>query len=133
LTRPEAQALIAKQKTISPWRVIAVQAVVGVVSAVLMGLLWQERAVAWSALYGAAVVVLPGLLMARGIASSASSMNAGVSAVRFMLWEMVKIGVSVVMLIVAPKLVHGLSWPALLAALVLCTKVYWLALLWRGR
>jgi ATP synthase protein I len=133
LTKPEAQALIAKQKTISPWRVIAFQAMVGVVSAVLMGLLWREVAVAWSALYGAAVVVVPGLLMARGISGCTSGMNAGVSAVRFMVWEMVKVGVSVVMLIVAPKLVHDLSWPALLAGLVLCTKVYWLALLWRRR
>jgi len=29
--------------------------------------------------------------------------------------------------------VQPLSWPALLVALVLCIKVYWLALLWRGR
>ena len=133
LTGPEAQALIAKERTVSPWRVIAVQAAVGVATAVLLGLLWREEAVAWSALYGAAVVVVPGLLMARGMTSRMSSMNAGVSAVSFMLWEMVKIAVSVVMLMIAPKLVHGLSWPALLATLVLCIKVYWLALLWRGR
>jgi ATP synthase protein I len=48
-----------------------------------------------------------------------------------MLWEMVKIAVSVLMLMLAPKLVQPLSWPALLVALVLCMKVYWLALLWR--
>ena len=62
-----------------------------------------------------------------------SSMNAGTSAVSFMLWEAVKIAVSVAMLMLAPKLVQSLSWPALLVALVLCMKVYWLALLWRGR
>ena len=33
----------------------------------------------------------------------------------------------------APRLVQDLSWPALLAGLVLCIKVYWLALLWRPR
>jgi ATP synthase protein I len=55
------------------------------------------------------------------------------SAVSFMLWEMVKIAVSVFMLVQAPKLVQPLSWPALLVALVLCMKVYWLALSWRGR
>ena len=49
------------------------------------------------------------------------------------MWEMVKIGFSVPMLVLAPKIVQPLSWPALLVALVLCMKVYWLALLWRRR
>jgi ATP synthase protein I len=43
----------------------------------------------------------------------------------------VKISVSVAMLMLAPQLVQPLSWPALLVGLVLCIKVYWLALLWR--
>jgi ATP synthase protein I len=89
--------------------------------------------VAWSVLYGATTVVLPGALMARGMTSRISSMSPGSSAVSFMLWEMVKIAVSVVMLMLAPKLVQPLVWPALLVGLVLGMKVYWLALLWRGR
>ncbi|MBL8328542.1 MAG: ATP synthase subunit I [Rubrivivax sp.] len=133
LTRQEAQTLIAGQPTVSPWRVIVVQVMVGLAAAAVMGLLWGEMSVAMSALYGAAVVVVPGVLMARGMTSRFSSMNAGTSAVSFMLWEMLKIAVSVVMLMLAPKLVQNLSWPALLAALVMCIKVYWLALLWRGR
>ena len=48
-------------------------------------------------------------------------------------WEAVKIAVSVAMLVLAPRLVQPLSWPALLVGLVLCMKVYWFALLWRGR
>jgi len=133
LTRQEAQALRAKNPPVSPWRVVVVQSVVGVAVAALVWLIWGERPVALSALYGAAVAVVPGALMARGMTSRFSSMNAGTSAVSFMLWEMTKIGVSVVMLAIAPKLVQPLSWPALLAALVLCIKVYWVALLWRGR
>ena len=133
LTRQEAQALRAQQPSISPWWVVLVQAGVGVAVAALVWLVWGERSVALSALYGAAVAVVPGALMARGMTSRFSGMNAGTSAVSFMLWEMTKIAVSVVMLMLAPKLVQPLSWPALLAALVLCIKVYWLALLWRGR
>lgn len=133
LTRSEAQALIAKAPTVSPWRVVVVQVAVGLAVAALVGLLWGEMAMALSALYGSAVVVVPGVLMARGMTSRFSSMNAGTSAVSFMLWEMVKIAVSVAMLMLAPRLVQNLSWPALLAAMVLCIKVYWLALLWRGQ
>jgi ATP synthase protein I len=133
LTRQEAQALRERDPPLSPWRVVAVQAVVGGVAALLAGLLFGSQAVAWSALYGAATVVVPAALMARGMTSRLSSVTLGASAVSFMLWEFVKIAVAVAMLALAPKVVPGLSWPALLAGLVVCMKVYWVALLWRGR
>jgi ATP synthase protein I len=131
LSREEAQDLAARQPTVSPWRVLLAQGLVGVAAAALMGWWWLSESVALSALYGAAVVVIPGCLMARGMTSRFSSMNVGTSAVSFMLWEMVKIAVSVALLMIAPKFVQPLSWPALLAVMVLCMKVYWLALLWR--
>ncbi len=133
LTREQAQALRAQHPSISPWRVVAVQAALGVVVAMLAWLVTGKPVVGWSALYGAAAVVVPGALMARGMTSRLSSMSPGVSAVSFMSWEFVKIGVSVAMLMLAPRLVQPLSWPALLVALVLCIKVYWLALYWRAR
>jgi ATP synthase protein I len=132
LTRDEAQALRAKEPPLSPWRVIGVQAAVGAGVALLVALAFGKQVYGWSLLYGAFTVVVPGALMARGMTSKLSSMNPGASAVSFMLWEMVKIAVSVVMLALAPKIVQPLSWPALLAGLVLCMKVYWVALLWRG-
>ena len=133
LTAEEASALRPKAPPLSPWRVLAVQATVGVVLALMALLATQRTEVAWSVLYGAATVVLPGALMARGMTSKLSSMSPGSSAVSFMLWEMVKIAVSVAMLALAPKLVQPLVWPALLVSLVVCMKVYWLALLWRRR
>lgn len=133
LTREQAQALRAKEPPLSPWRVVLVQVGVGVVMALLAALVIGKRELAWSVLYGAACVVVPGALMARGMTSRLSSVSPGASAVSFMLWEVVKIGVSVGMLMLAPRLVQPLSWPALLVGMVLCMKVYWLALLWRGR
>lgn len=133
LTREEAKALREKDPPLSPWRVVVAQIIVGALAAVLAGLLTQRQEVAWSVLYGAATVVVPGVLMARGMTSQLSGMSPGSSAVSFMLWEMVKIAVSVAMLALAPKLVQPLVWPALLAGLVLGMKVYWVALLWRGR
>jgi ATP synthase protein I len=133
LTREEAQALRAKEPPLNPWRVVGMQVLVGVLAAALAGLAFGSMEIMWSLLYGAATVVVPGALMARGMTSRLSAMSPGVSAVSFMSWEMVKIGVSVAMLLLAPRLVQPLSWPALLAGLVLCMKVYWIALLWRGR
>jgi len=101
LTREEAAALRAQEPPVSPWRVIAVQAAVGVVAALIGWLVTGRTEVGWSLLYGAATVVLPGALMARGMTSKLSSMAPGASAVSFMLWEMVKIGVSLAMLVVA--------------------------------
>lgn len=131
LSRDQALALSARLKSPSPWAVIGLQSGLGVLGAALAWLLTDERSVGLSALWGAAVVVLPGALMARGMTSRLSSMSAGASAVSFMLWEILKIAVSVVMLVLAPQIVQPLSWPALLTTLVLCMKMYWLALLWR--
>jgi len=86
-----------------------------------------------SALYGAAVVVVPGALMARGMTSPRTSASPGASAVGVMFWSMLKLGVSIAMLMLASKLVQPLSWPALLATMVLCMQVYWFALLKRNR
>jgi ATP synthase protein I len=133
LTKEEASALRKRLPSLSPWRVVGVQVAVGVAAALVAVLVTQKLELAWSVLYGAATVVVPGALMARGMTSRFSSMSPGSSAVSFMLWEFVKIAVSVVMLVLAPKLVQPLSWPALLAGLVLCIKVYWVALAWRGR
>jgi ATP synthase protein I len=133
LTQQEAQALRATQPSVSPWRVVGLQAVVGAVVAALVWVIWGERSAGLSALYGAAVAVVPGALMARGMTSRFSSMSPGHSAVSFMLWEMLKIAVSVVMLMLAPQILQPLSWPALLVTLLVCIKVYWFALLWRGR
>jgi ATP synthase protein I len=133
LTREEAQALAAQDPSVSPWRVIVVQIAVGLVMGALMWLVTGQQGYVWSVLYGAATVVVPGALMARGMTSRLSSLAPGVSAVSFMLWEFGKIGVSVAMLALAPKVVPGLSWPVMLVALIVCIKVYWVALSWRGR
>ena len=132
LSRDEAQALAANMpQRVSPWRVVAAQAAVGLSAAALAGLIGEAVIWFWSALYGAAVVVVPGALMAHGMTRKASSMSPGASAAAVMLWTMVKIGVSIVMLLLAARLVQPLSWPALLATMVLCMLVYWFALLRR--
>lgn len=133
LSREEAQALREAEPAVSPWRVVAAQAAVGLLVAGLAWLFTRQANVFWSALYGAMAVVVPSSLMARGMTSRLTSLNPGVSAVSFMLWELVKLGLTVVLLALAPKVVPGLSWPALLVALVAGVQMVWVALLWRGR
>jgi ATP synthase protein I len=85
-------------------------------------------AAVYSALYGALAVIFPAALFARGLTSRVSALNAGAAVFGFFLWEMVKIGLTVAMLFAAPRLVSDLSWPAMLAGLVVTMKVYWVAL-----
>ncbi len=133
LTREEASSLRSRLPSLSPWRVVGLQAAVGGIAALLAALLTGRPEWAWSLLYGAAAVVVPGALMARGMTSPLSKVSLGASVVSFTLWEFVKIAVSVAMLVLAPRLVQPLSWPALLVGLVLCMKAYVVAVLWLGR
>lgn len=133
LTRAEAEALRRAEPALSPWRVVLAQIAVGAVTAALLWLVTGEGNVGWSALYGAAVVAVPGALMARGATSPLSAISPLTSTVSMLGWGFVKMAVSVVMLAIAVRVVPGLSWPALLATLVLCMQTYWFALLWRGR
>jgi ATP synthase protein I len=133
LTRDEAQALRERYPQLSPWRVIVMQTILGGVAAVLAWLWAGSMDWVGSALYGAATAVLPGALMARGMTRKSLVVSPGASAFGVMTWTLVKWGASITMLVAAPRLVQPLSWPVLLATLVVCMQVYWFALLWRGR
>ena len=109
------------------------QAAAGAVVAALWLAATGRGGAAWSALYGAAAVVLPAALMARGIPRRLSGAAPGALVLGFLFWEAVKIALAVAMLAAAVKIVPDLSWPALLVSMVVCMKVSWLALLWRGR
>ena len=133
LTAEEARRLREQNPPVSPWWVVGVQVVVGALVALAAWGWSGEASIGWSAGYGALSVVIPAAVFARGLTSRFSSLNAGTAAAGFMVWEMVKIALTVAMLMVAPGLVPQLSWPALLVGLVLTMKVYWVALAYRPR
>ena len=128
LTREEAQTLRQQHPAISPWAVLASQSAGGAVLALVAWWVSGIPAVGWSALYGAAAVVIPGALFARGLMSKVSSINPAAAVTGFFLWELVKIGLVLAMLFAAPRLVKDLSWPAMLVGLVVTMKVVWLVL-----
>jgi ATP synthase protein I len=126
LTAEQARAWREANPGISPWRIIGLQLGVGVVVALLAWWLAGSVSVAWSAAYGALAVVLPAALLARGILRQ--SAVAGATLFWFFVWELAKIGLTVAMLLAAPRLVPGLSWLALVAGFVVTMKVYWVAM-----
>ena len=62
--------------------------------------------------------------------SRAASLNAMTAAMSFAVWQGVKWVLAVLLLVLAPRVLPELSWPALLAGLIVTMKVYWLALIW---
>ena len=128
LTAEEAQHLREQYPQLKLWKVLAGQVVVGVLVALAAWGWTGNQEAGWSAAYGALAVVLPAAIFARGLTGRFASRNAGSAAAAFMAWEMVKIAMTIALLAIAPKVVAALSWPALLAGLVLTMKVYWAAL-----
>ena len=133
LSKQEARVLRELQPPISPWRVIRLQVVVGILVTLVAWGVTMKPAAAWSAAYGALAVVLPAMLFARGLMSQFASINAMTAGFGFFVWEAAKIAVTVAMLFAAPKLVAELNWLVLLTSLVVTLKVYWVALLMRPK
>lgn len=133
LTADEARELRARHPSISPWRVIAGQLVVGLLVALAAWGLTGRQNLGWSAAYGAIAVVIPAAVFARGLTGRFSSLNPGTAVVGFFLWEMVKMALSLAMLFAAPRLITALSWPAMLVGLVVTMKAAWLAVMFSPR
>ena len=133
LSAEEAQALREIEPSVSPWRIVQLQMLTGLLVALLAWWISGRTNVGWSTAYGALAVVIPAALFARGLTSQFSSINAATAGFGFFVWEAIKIGVSVGMMAAAPQLVSGLDWLAMLIGLVVTLKVYWLALLLRQK
>ncbi len=133
LTREQVQQLGLQRPSVSVWQVLLWQALVGIAMALALGL-WSGRwSWALSLLYGAASVVVPGLVFARGLTGRLASINPGTAVMGFFVWEFVKIGLTLALLVAAPRLVTDLSWPALLAGLVVTMKVVWPVVWFKSR
>ena len=128
LTAEQVRELRKHQPLLSVWRVVMAQVLVGLLVVSVVWWVSGRMSAVYSAVYGALAVILPAALFARGLTSPVASVNAGAAVFGFFLWEMVKIGLTVAMLFAAPRLVNDLSWPAMLAGLVVTMKVYWVAL-----
>ena len=130
MTAQEAQAWRARHPTLSVWWVVGVQLMLAVLLAVSAAWIWGRSSIAFSLMYGALAVVLPSALFARGMTSRLASVNAVSAALSFAVWQGVKMVLTVLLLVLAPRVLNDVSWPALLAGLLLTMKVYWLALAW---
>ncbi len=123
LSAEQAQQWRQSNPPLSPWRIVAWQAMAGALVTLVAGVL--DRDWTLSVAYGALAVVLPAAVLARALSRQRGA--AGVALAGFFVWELVKIVLTVAILLAAPKLVPQLNWLALLAGFVVAMKVYWVA------
>jgi ATP synthase protein I len=86
-----------------------------------------------SVAYGCMAAWVPAVLFARGFVRQKNAPGAGAALAGIFVWEFVKIVLTMVLLLVAPKMVVGLNWLALLAGFVVTMKASWFAMLWQHR
>ena len=133
LTAAQAQALRERNPSWSPWWVVFWQGVIGCAVIGIAFLVTGRLVVAESAACGVLAVVLPAALFARGLTGRFASVNVGSAVLSFFVWELIKIVATVGILFAAQRLVEGLSWLAMLLALIVTFKVYWLALAFKRK
>jgi len=137
LTAEQAQQLRDANPEPSPWWVIVAQVVAGLIVAGIAWM-WTGRPVAGvSALYGALAVAIPAALFVRGamrgVTGGAQAVNPSAAMLRFFVWELIKLALTVAFLAAAPWVIGDLSWLAMLAGIVAAMKMYWVALVVRPR
>lgn len=126
LTADEARQWRQRNPAMSPWRVIGMQAVMACVVAVVV---WWGfgRVAAVSAVYGSVSVIFPAMVLVCGLRKQPLLKDSGAAFLSFVVWEVVKVVLTVALLLAAPKLVPHLNWLALVAGFVVTMKVYWVA------
>jgi ATP synthase protein I len=126
MTADEAKQWRSAHPAISPWRIVVWQFAIGVVLALVVGFVVGPVA-GISTIYGALAVVLPAALMVRGLLRQRAVVQPGAAMLGFVIWESVKVALTVVLLLLAPKVIFSLNWLALVAGFVVTMKVYWVA------
>ena len=131
LSAEQARRWRTQHPQVSVGRALVMQGLTGMVVAASAWVLTGRVEVAWSAAYGALTGIIPAAVAAKGTRRwAAPGFPPGAALAGLLLWEGVKLALTVGMLMAAPRFLGALSWPALLIGLVLTIKMYWVGLLW---
>ncbi|PZQ67594.1 MAG: ATP synthase subunit I [Variovorax paradoxus] len=115
LTADEARRLREQHPELSPWWVIGAQVAAGLVVA-MVAWAWTQTA-----------LFIRGTRPMHGVTSQSAAM------LKFFVWELIKIALTVALLAAARWVISDLHWLALVAGVVVALKMYWVALVVRPR
>jgi ATP synthase protein I len=111
------------------FRVVLLQGITALLVALVAGVIGGAAA-AWSALAGGAACVVPnGLFALRLAAAARRPQGAGVAT--FFVGEFLKVASTVALLLFVIWAYRDLVWLAMIAAVIVTLKSYFIALIWR--
>jgi ATP synthase protein I len=125
MTAQEAQAWRAKQPKWSVWRILGLQMISLLLLSALVVVLGGVT-LALSVVWGGVCVLVPSMLFARALSPSAPRQAGGFLA-RLLLWEGIKVLLTVAMLFISPRVLPDIHWLALVLGFVVTMKVSWFA------
>ena len=140
LSKEEMTALQAsnavKHPPLSPWKILAAQVAVTVISMVIWSFFGEPVGVSLytqSAFLGGLISVLPAtlFLVRLELAKKSQRLNPGRFLAALVSGEFIKIAVTLMLFIGIAYLIPGVHWVPLLVTYVLALKCVWLAWLWR--
>lgn len=131
LSVEEARQWRLRQRRSPAWYPLAWQLGIGLIASIAIGLGWQSGMLARSAAYGVCAVVFPQALQLRGMADTDRRWRPEALLLRFIVWEAVKIALTLAILYGAHTALGEFSWPALLAGLVVTMKANWFLLVFQ--
>lgn len=111
------------------FRVVLLQGIAALLVTLVAWALGGEAA-AWSALAGGAACVVPNGLFALRLAAAARRPQ-GASAATFFVGEFVKVASTVALLALVVWAYRDLVWLAMIVAVIVTLKSYFIALIWR--
>lgn len=126
----------AKHPLLPPWKILAAQVVVTVVSMVIWSVFGEPTGVSLytqSAFLGGLISVFPSalFLIRLGLVKKTQKLNPGNFLAALVSGEFIKIVVTMMMFIGVAYLIPSVLWVPLLVTYVLALKCVWLAWFWR--
>jgi ATP synthase protein I len=127
---------VVKYPPLSPWKVLAAQVVVTVLSMVIWSVFGEPTELSLytqSAFLGGLISVLPSalFLLRLELAKKTQILNPGNYLAALVSGEFIKIVVTLMLFLGVAFLIPGVLWVPLLVTYVLALKCVWLAWLWR--
>ncbi len=110
---------------------VALQAVMTVIVAVIAAMLGGAGA-AWSAVFGGLACVIPNALFALRLTFE-SRRPGGATIQGFIVGELLKVAMTVLLIFLVARTVHGLNWLAFIVGIIAVLKSYFLAFVVRRR
>jgi ATP synthase protein I len=133
LSREEAKALLAAQRSAPPSTLVIAQFAITIVAGFAVYLIGGRASTVYAVVMGGLAAAIPNALMVYGMSRSKRLNSASNSVQGMWFWYAVKVFASIAFFAVLAFRVPNLEWLALLVSYVVALKVSWVVYIFRSR